>query len=385
MAKTAQIEVKDQDITGALRGFFKAVLTEGQINAILVPWRLATKKNVMPTLITDPQRLAEADPLSPCFAINAARIVSRLTRKPSGEKIAAVLRPCEIRAFVELVKLNQARTEDLVIIGIDCPGAMPNRTFLHWVDQAGDDPTRVFLTKALAEGAGDEMRNDLAPACKVCEHPVATGADIAVGLFGMETSSRLLVQGQTGAGESLLSALKLAASEEPPARAKAIEKRVGQAIALRDAMFAQTRAATGNLEKLTAYLAGCINCYNCRVACPVCYCRECVFVTDVFDHEPSQYLGWARRKGAVKMPTDTVFYHLTRMAHMSTACVGCGQCSNACPSEISLMELFRAVADRTQAAFGYLAGRSLEEKPPLTEFKENEFTEVVGIHQPGGN
>jgi formate dehydrogenase subunit beta len=79
------------------------------------------------------------------------------------------------------------------------------------------------------------------------------------------------------------------------------------------------------------------------------------------------------------MPTDTVFYHLTRMAHMSTACVGCGQCSNACPSDIPLAELFCSVADRTQAAFGYRAGRSLEEKPPLTEFKENEFTEVVGI------
>ena len=115
------------------------------------------------------------------------------------------------------------------------------------------------------------------------------------------------------------------------------------------------------------------------MACPVCYCKECVFVTDVFNHEPAQYLRWAQRKGAVKMPTDTVFYHLTRLTHMSTACVGCGQCSNACPNDIPVMELFRLVAHRTQEAFAYEAGRNVAEKPPLSEFKEDEFQEVVGL------
>jgi len=144
-------------------------------------------------------------------------------------------------------------------------------------------------------------------------------------------------------------------------------------------MIVETDAATGNLESLTAYLANCVNCFNCRVACPVCYCRECVFVTDVFDHEPFQYLLWAEKKGVIKMPTDTVFYHITRLAHMSTACVGCGQCSNACPNDIPVMELFRTIAHRIQPAFDYLAGRSLDERPPLSEFREDEFEDVVGI------
>jgi formate dehydrogenase subunit beta len=45
------------------------------------------------------------------------------------------------------------------------------------------------------------------------------------------------------------------------------------------------------------------------------------------------------------------------------------------------MELFRSVAHRTQAAFDYAAGRRIDEKPPLFEFRENEFPEVVGISQ----
>jgi formate dehydrogenase subunit beta len=79
------------------------------------------------------------------------------------------------------------------------------------------------------------------------------------------------------------------------------------------------------------------------------------------------------------MPTDTVFYHLTRLAHMGTACVGCGQCTNACPNDIPVMALFRTASHLIQDAFGYQAGRSLDEKPPLSVFREKEFEEIVGM------
>jgi len=379
MAKTSRIEVEDQDLTGALREFLKAVLKQDDISAILAPWRLPMKNMVMPTLISDPERLNRVDPLSPAFPMNGAKLVSRLTRKASGGKVVALMRPCEIRAFVELVKLKQGRTEEVVIVGIDCLGAYMNTDYFRWVGEDIAASTRKFYTSVLA-GKGAAMDGaELAQACQACEFPLALGADIAIGLFGIDTTSRMLVQAQTEAGENLLAKLEIAAWEEPPGRREAVTALLAQRRAFRDKMFAETHAATDTLEKLTEYVANCVNCYNCRVACPVCYCRECVFVTDVFDHEPSQYLRWADQKGAVKMPTDTVFYHITRLAHMSTACVGCGQCSNACPNDIPVMELFRTVAHGTQKGFDYEAGRSLDEKPPLSEFREDEFTEVVGI------
>jgi formate dehydrogenase subunit beta len=64
---------------------------------------------------------------------------------------------------------------------------------------------------------------------------------------------------------------------------------------------------------------------------------------------------------------------------MSTACVGCGQCSNACPNDIPVMELFRTIAQGTQLAFGYEAGKSIDQEPPLSTFREDEFDEVVGM------
>jgi formate dehydrogenase subunit beta len=379
MAITAKIDVKELDILGSLRGFFEDLLRLDDIKAILVPQHLPAKNMVMPTLVTEPDHLNGVDPLAPAFPMNTAKIISKLTRKPSGAKIVAVLRPCEIRAFFELVKLKQGSTDGVVLIGIDCLGAYPNKDYARFIEQNGKDSTLKFY-KNILNSKNEEIDGvDLATACKACEHPVATNADVSIGLYGIDINAQLLIQSQTESGTNLLNQLELSKIDEPASRKDAIAAVVTRRTAYRDEMFAKTREATNNLEKMTAYFASCINCYNCRVACPVCYCKECVFVTDVFNHDPSQYLRWASRKGIIKMPTDTLFYQITRLAHMSTACVGCGQCSNACPNDIPVMELFRTVALGTQQAFEYEAGRNLEQEPPMSTFREDEFPEVVGI------
>lgn len=379
MATTVTIKVDDQDLQASLKAFCSSVLEQENISAILVPQRLPMKSMVMPTLVTAVDQLDGVDPLSPAFPMNGAKVLAKLTRRPSGGRIAAILRPCEIRAFIELVKLKQARTEDVVLIGLDCLGAYRNTDYFRF---AGDDAagaTRRFYASVLAGNGAALDGVDLAPACQACDHFIPTSADIVLGLWGVDTKNGILAQGQSPAGETLLEALGLPAAEAPPAREDALAKLQTSREAHRDQMFADTAAATDSVEKLSTYLANCVNCYNCRVACPVCYCKECVFVTDVFNHDPSQYLRWAQRKGAVKLPTDTVFYHVTRLTHMSTACVGCGQCSNACPNDIPVMELFRLVADRTQRVFDYEAGKSVTEAPPLSVFKEDEYEEVVGL------
>jgi len=379
MAITAKIDVKDKDILGSLRDFFKDILELEDIRAILVPQHLPMKNMVMPTLVTDPNHLNRVDPLAPAFALNAAKIVARLTRKPMGAKVAAVLRPCEIRAFVELVKLKQGRTDEVILIGMDCLGALRNKDYFQLVQQNEAESTVIFYEHAL-RGKKKEIGDvDLAPACRACEYPVAENADILIGLYGMDIDQSLLVQSRTEAGDHILKQMNPAAADEPRGRQDIIKAVIKQRTQYRDDMFVKTREATDSLEKVSSYFATCVNCYNCRVACPVCFCKECVFVTDVFNHDPSQYLRWASRKGIIKMPTDTLFYHLTRLAHMSTACVGCGQCSNACPNDIPVMELFRTIARDTQQAFDYEAGMSLEEEPPLSVFREDEFSEVVGI------
>jgi formate dehydrogenase (coenzyme F420) beta subunit len=380
MARVAKIEVMEGNPLAALQAFLARLLGSGLINALLVPQHLPMKNVVMPTLVTDPAKVSGADPLAPVFPINAARMVSKLTRKPVGGTVAAVLRPCEMRAFIELVKLKQGSLDEVLLIGADCLGAYRNVDYPRFASEAGDSvQSTLHFQRSVLEGKAAASNGlDLSPACKACDHFLPDVADIQIGLLGMDIDRQLLVQASSAKGESLLDQIGLPAATEPGERQAAVSQLLDQRVSYRDQMIAETREATSSLEKLNAYLANCVNCYNCRVACPVCYCKECVFLTNVFEHDPDQYLRWAKRKGLIKMPTDTVFYHITRMVHMSTACVGCGQCSNACPNNVPVMELFRTIASDTQLVFNYEPGRSVTDEPPLSVFREGEFAEVTG-------
>lgn len=379
MATIKKIEVTDRNPVLALQGFLKKLLEQGGLGGVLVPLHLSGKGLPMPTLVTDAAQLDAADPLAPAFPVNSARLVSRLTHGQAGARLAAVLRACEIRAFVELVKLNQGSMEDVLLIGVECLGAYNNMDYRRFAGGEGGIAKTLEFLRAVRSGTGAAQGGvDLAAACKACEFPSAGIADLVVGVVGVDLDDFLPVTAQTVRGQGLLNTLDLPDVEESEAHKRALAGLTAERLAYRDRMFAETSQAVSSLEGLAEYLSCCVNCYNCRVACPVCYCKECVFVTDVFDHKPWQYLGWARQKGMLKMPTDTLFYHLTRLAHMSTACVGCGQCSNACPNDIPVMQLFRTIAAHTQKGFDYEPGRSLEEPPPLSVFKEKEFGEVTG-------
>ncbi len=172
------------------------------------------------------------------------------------------------------------------------------------------------------------------------------------------------IEAVTPKGEQALEKSGLKPGAAPAGRDGAVKKLVAARTEARDKKFAEFRADASSYEALADKLAACINCYNCRVACPVCYCKECVFITDTFRHTGEQFMMWADQNGMLKLPNDTLFYHLTRMTHMSLFCVGCGQCTSACPNDIDLMPLFRTCADKTQARFNYQAGRSVDEEQP---------------------
>ena len=104
-----------------LQGLLRSLLEKGVGEALLVPMTLPAG-NTAPMLVTDAAALERADPLAPVLPINAARAASQLTMTGHKEKLGVVLRACEIRALVELVKFQQAELENTLIIGVDCLG-----------------------------------------------------------------------------------------------------------------------------------------------------------------------------------------------------------------------------------------------------------------------
>ena len=73
--------------------------------------------------------------LNPVFGANAALYLRRLFSK--GSQVMLMLRPCEIRAYVELHKLTQIEREDIIAVSIDCPGTVSSK------EKKDDVPTDV--------------------------------------------------------------------------------------------------------------------------------------------------------------------------------------------------------------------------------------------------
>ena len=178
-------------------------------------------------------------------------------------------------------------------------------------------------------------------ACQICEQPLPEGEHVAltIGLVGVEPGKLYLK-----AREDVAQALGLARGAAPPERAKAVDKLVAARTAGAGRGVCRVpRAGATRMDGLLAEFATCIRCHNCMINCPICYCRECIFRTPTFEHDSQLFYQWAERKGTVRMLPDTLLFHLTRLNHMVTSCVGCGLCSDACPAEIPVATVFRAV------------------------------------------
>lgn len=417
----AILEVRDGSPLGAIRELLGSMLSRGVVSAILAPQEIPSKKTVVQTLVRDPEKLDAVNPLAPVFGVNSARIIARMCvremashpveaavaevkaqaataaegsatpqeeQQPAGETpnspetpppadeqpaaeaeapgeqpstppIGVVLRPCEVRALVELVKLQQATLDPFLVIGVDCWGTF---SVQDYAAKAGDGAVTADFLKQAAAGNFPE---DLRGACRVCQHPAAEAADMSIQLIGEDFERQIRVQAHTQKGKDALAALGLEETPDADGREAAVAK-------LKEAK--KQLAEQDEIDFVELISSLCINCHNCRSVCPICYCKQCVFDGPVFEYPIDKYLNWSAKKGILGMPTDKLLFHLTRMSHVATSCVACGQCEAACPSGIPLGRIYQRISAATQEALEYEAGRSLDDELPLTTFREEELS-----------
>jgi formate dehydrogenase subunit beta len=369
------LPVKDGDILETLRSFLGSLLENQVVDALLVPQEIANSRTLFPTLVQNSTYLTRANPLSPVMPVNSAILVSQLTTNKPRWKVGVVLRSCEIRALLELVKLHQANLDNVIIIGIDCLGAYEAEDYARMMDEmegpAEENEAKVVdeLRTRIANESAETSAIPLRIACQICEYPVPDVADITIGLIGVDEGILVTLDNE------LASKLGLVEGEAPK-REEAVARLVETRTAARDQLFTEFRDKTRSITDFADQLATCIGCYACSVACPICFCKECFFRTDTFEPESERYFRWAEQAGALRMPTDTLLYHLTRLNHMVASCVGCGLCQSACPRNLPLTAIFRTVGDGVQKMLDYVPGRNLEEELPLTTFKEEGFAVV---------
>ncbi len=375
MAKQTVLKVSEGKTEEAIKGFLKSLLEKGVIEALLIPKRLPSGDGFAQTLIHDPEKMDGACALSLTMPVQSAKVASHLSIKNLNKKVAAVLKACEIRAIVELAKFLQVKLDNLFLIGVDCPGTFEVSDYSKMIQEGkeGEKLTGEVL-KGMERGeVASPQGYAFRPACQMCEYPVPK-ADIHIKLFGYKTDEEVGLE----IGEKLEKELEEKgilsfSGNEPSSRKEIVDKVVTERAKKRDAAFQEFSGEVKDLQSFLDRFSTCIRCHNCMVACPICYCKECVFRTAIFEHEGDQFLRWADRKGGIRMPTDTLIFHLIRMSHMVTSCIGCGLCDSACPSRLPVATLFRSVGDKIQKMFGYVPGRDVNEVPPVATFKEDEL------------
>lgn len=351
-----------------VRGILRALLETGLCEALLVPMALPFGRGVAPALVRAPELLSKARPLAPVMPVSEASLAGRLTIGEKSGTLGLVLHPCQMRAFIELVKLRQASHENVLLIGLDCAGTYELNEYLRLLGETAE-PGLDLLAGLRAGEPVPHQGYRFRPACQMCEQPLPETADLWIRIVGVTAEDGVRVKSSS----EVLTRLGLTPSEpsaeDSPSRRRLIESRERQ----RDQAFAEFRAAISGLPSLLGQFAACVRCLNCMDACPLCYCKECIFRTETFDHRPTDYERWARRNGAVRLPTDTLLFHLTRLNHMATSCVGCGLCESACPSHLPVTSLFRAVGSQVQSLFNYAPGRDEAEEIPILTFRESEL------------
>ncbi len=368
----AFIPVEDGNTLKAVQGVLRRLLESDLIDALMVPMRTPAGA-ITPTLVTDPALLDQADPLAPAFPVNSARVLGWMTQREPRGRIGAVMRSCEMRAMIELVKLKQACLDCVTLISVDCAGTLQTPAYQ---ENAAGNAERWQELFAQPDGQPAGLRD----ACWMCEKPVYEKADVVLELFGSDLSQGFqvvlpdsLAEGW-GAGESSASH---SADGANSTRARVLEELVALRSGRLKEVFSEIRGRLhDDQEGMAGIFAACIRCHNCMTVCPICYCKTCLFKGPVFDHEPIQFMQWAERKGALRLPSDTMLFHLTRLNHMALSCVGCGMCTSVCPADLPVGRVFRAVGDSVQSVFDYQPGYNPEEMLPLVAFQEDEWQEV---------
>ena len=361
MAATGKY-IKGKNRSESIERFLHDLLKKKKVDAVLVPKRHPGGSIVSHALITNPSKTEGIDPLAPVQMVNAACIVKELSKEPVDKKIAVVLRPCEVRATIELVKLKQLSDESLYIIGYDCPGVYNVKEYMSIVENPDDRET--FTEKHLEDFLSGD-KEGIRDACRLCTSFTADSADIAIAWIGLDPAG-IAVEARSEKGRRIASILKKEESGVQEGREKMIEKILAE----------RKKRQKNRIENLLYLIQPCIRCYNCREVCPLCYCKECLLEPQKLGYSSERYLNRAVKKDEIKMPVDTLLYHLTKINHMGCSCVSCGLCEQACPMDIPLGTIHSVFSKKIQALFDYVPGKSRDDELPLTTFREEELSEV---------
>lgn len=347
----------------AIKELARNCVEKGIVSGVVLLTRLPTGDNYSFVFTKDAETINSSTPIAPVMPVQAAKVLSKITKKESLARPAlAVLRPCELRASIEISKINQLDLNSFIFVSFDCPGVYSLRNYRSDPEQVEEAFSKEFLNLSLSNPRS---------LCSVCEDFTGELADIEIQFYGL-SGTRIVARSKRG--EEVLSALGWSQELEDVER-DSIKDLLSERKKNRADFLGEFHSFVDTPDKLLDVLSSCINCHNCMRVCPICFCRECFFDSSALKVSPHLYIERAKRKGGLRFMPDTLLFHLGRMNHMSLSCVSCGMCEDACPNMVPVGRLFSLVSERTRSIFGYKSGVNPDEPSPFLEYKTEELEE----------
>ena len=346
------LHVQDANTVKTVQHFLSVWWKQIDLDAILAPVETRDHGVAAPKVITRPADLSQVNPFTPVMLSNTAAMVQNFVKDHPHSNLAVILRPCELRAMIELQKRRRVRyqpvdtaksRERLVVISVDCPGTFSPTDYARHVRNHQDDAEMIHVD--VSYGTHESyIPYEVRQTCQMCDSPAPLGADVTIGTIGIEPQGDLLV---IALDEKIDAILKLqdvtdgiAVERQVVHREMMVGKLVDKRADKRSALMKHQSWQTQDISSVLAMFARCTLCADCLDACPL------------YDGELAGMLGVdkAHRSG------HSLLAEIVRVSRWLASCSGCGMCRESCEHGVPLYQIVTALSHQIQADLHYRPG-----------------------------
>jgi formate dehydrogenase subunit beta len=323
---------------------------------MLVTMDDGVQARALPLFISDVNDIAKVDPFKPLMEFNAARLIPEFMITHPSKKFAALLRPCEMRALIEMTKHATINIEALLTISVDCLGTLPADEYQWRLERMGKN----VHTDAYNPGdSDDQLANEalkfarqggIIPyryrtACQVCTSPAADIAKINIQILGLPIRQKMLVAINDPELEKLIHPETLFNGEADGYLVNQHERVVSKMHERHRQTMERIEKGLGemlpsNVDALINQLENCGNCQSCMDVCPICS------VDRPHRHSDGHY----NRADVIRW---------------LVSCAGCGMCEQVCPTHLPIYSIFAHIRQQLDQEWEYVPGRSLDDRLPV--------------------
>ena len=353
------LKIRDGDAVKTFREFLSAWWQRVELDALLAPVEQPDGGGVMPGAIEHPDDVALVNPFAPVMHSNAAGMVEDFIDSHPRSHLAAILRPCEQRALIELQKRNRIRYipeamshghESFITIGVDCPGTFSLAEYNHRLVNHDDHAAmiQIGLDYELHES---HISWQVREACQLCDWNAPRGVDITIGTIGITPQGYMLVIAHDEELDARMGLKEitdcLAEEEQIVEREVMVGKLADKRAAKRAALLEAHASQMDDITSTIAMFSRCTLCADCLDACPL------------YDGELTGMLG----VGESHQSSHPLLAELVSVSHWLASCSGCGMCQESCEHNVTLTPVVTTLSHRIQHELNYKAGEPLQKLP----------------------